>query len=82
MMGQLAGIFLVGHLFFGGGLGVIVGYGVSRKVRAAPAAAIGETQTKAAHQAEQFRCTACGAVFKTQAELMEHVKEAHPMPAR
>ncbi|MGI0085860.1 MAG: hypothetical protein ACREBQ_12335, partial [Nitrososphaerales archaeon] len=30
MMGQLAGLFLVGHLFWGAALGTLVGFGVSR----------------------------------------------------
>jgi hypothetical protein len=78
MMGQLAGVFLIGHLFFGAGLGVLVGYGASRKAHPAPTGAAGTRATSA----EQFRCDACGATFKTQTEMMEHVKKAHPMPAR
>jgi hypothetical protein len=31
---------------------------------------------------EEFYCQACGKKFKTQEELVEHAKEAHPMPAR
>jgi hypothetical protein len=31
MMGMLAGVFLIGHLFYGAVLGTVVGYGVSRK---------------------------------------------------
>ncbi len=78
MMGQLAGVFLIGHLFFGAGLGVLVGYGASRKAQATSMSTTG-TQGEAA---EQFRCNACGAKFKTQTELMEHVKQAHPVAAR
>jgi len=74
MMGQLAGVFLVGHLFFGAGLGVLVGYGVSRKSRTSSAATL-------VQEGRQSRCTTCGAAFNTQAELMEHVKQAHPTPA-
>jgi len=75
MMGQLAGVFLVGHLFFGAGLGVLVGYGVSRKSRTSSAA------TELVQEGRQSRCTMCGAAFKTQSELMEHVKQTHPTPA-
>jgi len=78
MMGQLAGVFLIGHLFFGAGLGLLVGYGASRKERAA---SMGTTGTQSA-AGQQMKCDACGATFKTQEELMEHVKKAHPMPAR
>jgi hypothetical protein len=31
MMNELAGVFLIGHLFYGAVLGTVVGYGVSRK---------------------------------------------------
>jgi len=78
MMGQLAGVFLIGHLFFGAGLGVLVGYGASRK---AHATSMGTTGTRAG-AAQQLKCEACGATFKTEAELMEHTKNAHPMPPR
>jgi hypothetical protein len=34
MTNQLAGVFLIGHLFYGAVLGAVVGYGVSRKTSA------------------------------------------------
>jgi hypothetical protein len=74
MMGQLAAVFLAGHLVFGAGLGVLVGYGVSRKSQ--PAAGT------VANGAHQLKCDACGAAFETQGELMEHAKKTHPMPGR
>lgn len=79
MMGQLAAIFLVGHLFFGAGLGLLVGYGASRGANAAHAAA-GRTQS--AGGPGRYRCDTCGVTFSSQAELMEHAKKAHPMPGR
>src|SRR5712691_9209744 len=52
MMGQLAGVFLIGHLFFGAGLGVLVGYGASRRTHSAPRGAAETRETSA----EVFRC--------------------------
>lgn len=78
MMGMLAGVFLIGHLFFGAILGVVVGYGVSRgNMTAGSASAGGQAKTP-----QQFRCDTCGAAFNSQTELMDHAKSAHTMPSQ
>lgn len=59
MMGQLAGVFLIGHLLWGVSLGAIVGFGVSRR----------RSLSK-----KEFKCPSCGASFNTQEELTAHGK--------
>jgi thioredoxin 1 len=59
---------------------------IERIVGAAPAAIYRKKidtalmrPSASATQANQFKCSACGVQFNSQAELMEHAKRAHPM---
>lgn len=94
MMGELAGVFLVGHLVWGAALGTIVGFGVSRRGATSKqgykcntcGASFNSQEELMSHGkmhmkgGQQLKCDACGSRFASQTDLMEHAKKAHPMP--
>jgi hypothetical protein len=76
------------HLIFGLILGGVVGATVPKYVSASipavnrPSPSSHPTETRASGSpSHQFQCRACGTNFNSEKELMDHAKEAHPMPA-
>lgn len=54
--------------------GAFMGGGTSETSRSAMASSPATTQ--------QYKCNACGMSFNSESELTDHVKRAHPMPAK
>jgi hypothetical protein len=72
-IGYVAVAFFFAHLLYGASWGMLTGFGASRAAGSSSAAGA------AAKTSQQFKCTACGATFATQPELMDHKAKAHPM---